>query len=179
MENKIKKINISKTRVFQFAIALSSLLVLASVYSINNIQQKTSSISRYESLIKRETVALEEAKKEIEAIDEEFKNAVVSYPLGIDGRVSLIVRDIKRIFASNNIDSNVSVAGSQRGVSSNVSLDSETGLKTISFNADLEYERYSDLKDTILKIRNSFPLTIDKLMINNNGTVLSFTVYGE
>lgn len=179
MENKKEKIKLSKNRIFQISLVISGLLVAFTFYNTNNIQSNITSISSYETRIDREKREIEDAKLEIKEIEKEFENAEVSHPLDMDGRIPLIVRDIKRLMASHNINANLNPANKTgRGLAS-FKLDSETGLKTITFNTEITYERYSDVKEVLVELRDSFPLTIDKLIFNSSGSVLTFTLYGN
>mgnify|MGYP000592566734 CR=1 FL=1 len=179
-----KKIKLGKSSLFQGSIALSGLLLAFGIFNITEITQTKSSIEMLETKIDRQKTQNKEAFNEIASIEEEFKNAEKSSPLDIDGRVHLIVRNIQRLIASYEIISEINpINNGQGGQSSQgvprASIDSETGLRTISFTVNLEYNRYKDAKNVIKELRDTFPITIDKVVFSESNATVNFTMYGN
>jgi hypothetical protein len=181
MEKEKNKIKLGKQSLFQGAIAVSGLLLAFGIFNITEITQTNSSIDMLEVRIAKQKQENQEALEEIARIEEEFANAEKSSPLDIDGRIHLIVRNIKRLINSYDISSEIthnSGGPSSKGVPT-ASVDSETGLRTISFTVSLEYNRYSDAKKVIKDLRDTFPITIDKVVFSDRDATFNFTMYGN
>lgn len=179
MENKKKKIKITKTHIFQGTLGLSFLLVAFGAFNINEINQTQASINLLETRIQREQIAIREANQEIEEITAEYEGVEESFPLDIDGRVPLIVRDIKRLISSYDIGATIEPSGSGRSRVAVATLDNESGLRTISFNVSLSYNRYNDVKEMIEVLRDTFPITIDSVVFSSRDASFTFTMYGN
>lgn len=174
-----KKIKLGKQSLFQGSIALSGILLAFCIFNITEITQTNSSIETLEKKIDRQKLENQEALDEIVAIEKEFKNAEKSSPLDIDGRIHLIVRNIQRLIASYEISSEISLNSSGQQSVPTASVDAETGLRTISFTVNLEYNRYEDAKNVIKELRNTFPITIDKVVFSDRDSTFNFTMYGN
>lgn len=181
MEKNNKKIKLGKQSLFQGSITLSGILLAFGIFNITEITQTTSSIERLETKIDRQKMENQEALDEIAAIEKEFENADESSPLDIDGRIHLIVRNIQRLIASYEISSEISPNSGGQGRQSvpTASVDAETGLRTISFTVNLEYNRYEDAKNLIKELRDTFPITIDKVVFSERDATFNFTMYGN
>lgn len=181
MEKDKKKINLGKQSLFQGAVVLSGVLLAFGIFNITEITQTNSSIEMLKVKIERQKRENQEALDEIASIEEEFKNAEESSPLDIDGRIHLIVRNIKRLITSYEMSAEISPRSSGAGTQGvpTAAVDSETGLRTISFTVDLTYNRYEDVKNVIKELRDTFPITIDKVVFSNRDATLNFTIYGN
>lgn len=181
MEKDKKKIKLGKQSIFQGVVALSGILLAFGIFNVTEITQTNSSIEMLKTKIERQKRENQKALDEIASIEEEFKSAEKSSPLDIDGRIHLIIRDIQRLITSYEISAEISPnsgGAGNKGIPT-ASLDSETGLRTISFTVDLRYNRYEDAKNVIKELRDTFPITIDKVVFSNRNATLSFTMYGN
>lgn len=179
MSDKNDKKKLSKNNIFQISVGITGVLSLFTFFNLNNIQSDISSINIFEKKIDTEKKNIKEAENEIRKIKEEFNDKEISKPIDLDGRIPLVIRDIKQLIISKNIKAEINIFNKGRSATSDFERDNETGLKKITLEASLEYERYQDVKDMLKELKTSFPLSIDKIVFNSKGSAIKFTIYGK
>lgn len=179
---KDKAISALKNKnVFNSILGASLLVSLFGFYSFYSSFKTISENTSVKQDIEEQYSEIEHAKKEIEKINNKFKNIPLSSSQNLKNSHIILQQIIKDSKLFNiMVKLNVDTSNGNELVFNNIrTTDPESGLKKVSLIMQINYIDYNSLTDYINYIIKKYSVSMEKMIMQGNSAQVSFSIYGD